>query len=109
MFEATRGGALSLRGELRSIDDVPLARMFFVTLLLNEVVAWMRGQSGTSSLRALLYMDVRYEGGTHGVTGFAEPDLVLTDDIELIRASFRLEGVSRSASAAQDLIWRQSL
>ena len=32
-------------------------RMFFVTLLLNEVVAWMRGQSGTASLRALLYMD----------------------------------------------------
>lgn len=32
-------------------------RMFFVTILLNEVVAWMRTQSGTSSLRALLYMD----------------------------------------------------
>ncbi|MDF3129641.1 DUF853 family protein [Kiritimatiellaeota bacterium B1221] len=32
-------------------------RMFFVTLLLNELVAWMRGQPGTSSLRALLYMD----------------------------------------------------
>lgn len=32
-------------------------RMFFVTTLLNEVVAWMRSQPGTSSLRALLYMD----------------------------------------------------
>jgi hypothetical protein len=32
-------------------------RMFFVTMLLNEVIAWMRTQSGTSSLRALLYMD----------------------------------------------------
>lgn len=32
-------------------------RMFFVTLLLNEVVSWMRRQSGTSSLRTLLYMD----------------------------------------------------
>ena len=32
-------------------------RMFFVTMLLNEVVAWMRGQQGTSSLRAILYMD----------------------------------------------------
>lgn len=32
-------------------------RMFFVTLLLNEVVTWMRTQAGTSSLRALLYMD----------------------------------------------------
>jgi hypothetical protein len=32
-------------------------RMFFVTLLLAEVVAWMRAQPGTASLRALLYMD----------------------------------------------------
>ena len=32
-------------------------RMFFVTILLNELVAWVRAQSGTSSLRALLYMD----------------------------------------------------
>lgn len=32
-------------------------RMFFVTILLNEVVAWMRSQVGTSSLRAVLYMD----------------------------------------------------
>jgi hypothetical protein len=32
-------------------------RMFFVTTLLNEVVGWMRSQPGTSSLRALLYMD----------------------------------------------------
>jgi hypothetical protein len=32
-------------------------RMFFVTLLLNQLVSWMRSQSGTSSLRALLYMD----------------------------------------------------
>jgi hypothetical protein len=32
-------------------------RMFAVTLVLNEVVSWMRRQSGTSSLRAVLYMD----------------------------------------------------
>ena len=32
-------------------------RMFFVTILLSETIAWMRSQSGTSSLRALLYMD----------------------------------------------------
>jgi hypothetical protein len=31
--------------------------MFFVSLLLNQVVGWMRTQSGTTSLRALLYMD----------------------------------------------------
>ncbi|HEV7605898.1 MAG TPA: hypothetical protein VGO61_01055 [Steroidobacteraceae bacterium] len=32
-------------------------RMFIVTLVLNEVIAWMRTQSGTGSLRAILYMD----------------------------------------------------
>jgi hypothetical protein len=32
-------------------------RAFFVTILLNEVITWMRSQPGTSSLRALLYMD----------------------------------------------------
>jgi hypothetical protein len=32
-------------------------RMFFVTILLNEFVTWVRAQPGTSSLRALLYMD----------------------------------------------------
>lgn len=32
-------------------------RMFFVTLLLNQFLTWMRGLEGTSSLRALLYMD----------------------------------------------------
>jgi hypothetical protein len=32
-------------------------RMFFVTLLLNAVIAWMRTQPGTGSLRAILYMD----------------------------------------------------
>ena len=32
-------------------------RMFFVTLLLNELLSWMRKQTGTSSLRACLYMD----------------------------------------------------
>jgi len=35
-------------------------RMFFVTLLLSEVVAWTRAQSGTSSLRALVYIDELY-------------------------------------------------
>jgi hypothetical protein len=32
-------------------------RMFFVTLLLNQLLLWTRAQSGTSSLRALFYMD----------------------------------------------------
>ncbi len=35
-------------------------RMFFVSLLLNQTLGWMRAQSGTTSLRALLYMDEIY-------------------------------------------------
>ncbi len=34
--------------------------------------------------RAMFYFDVRYEGGTHGITGVAEPDLRLTDNASLI-------------------------
>jgi hypothetical protein len=32
-------------------------RMFFVSLLLNEVLGWVRAQPGTGSLRAIIYMD----------------------------------------------------
>lgn len=35
-------------------------RMFFVTIMLNELLSWMRTQPGTSSLRALFYMDEVY-------------------------------------------------
>lgn len=35
-------------------------RMFFVTILLGELLAWMRSQPGTSSLRAIFYMDEVY-------------------------------------------------
>ena len=40
------------------LDDTE--RMFFVSLLLNQMLSWMRTQSGTSSLRAMLYMDEIY-------------------------------------------------
>ncbi|MCK4565579.1 MAG: endonuclease [Verrucomicrobia bacterium] len=36
--------------------------------------------------RALFYMDVRYEGGTHGGTEHSEPDLTLTDDRTLMES-----------------------
>jgi hypothetical protein len=35
-------------------------RMFFITLLLEQVVAWVRSQSGTTSLRGILYFDEVY-------------------------------------------------
>ncbi|HVL67047.1 MAG TPA: hypothetical protein VM364_07270 [Vicinamibacterales bacterium] len=46
------------RVSIFSISHLPEAeRMFFVSLLLNQVLAWTRTQTGTSSLRAILYMD----------------------------------------------------
>ncbi|MBX9737527.1 MAG: hypothetical protein K2X32_11430, partial [Phycisphaerales bacterium] len=46
------------RHAIFSIAHLPDAeRMFFVSLLLNQVLAWTRSQSGTTSLRAILYMD----------------------------------------------------
>ena len=56
---------------------------------------WYQGSGGTGSFevwhyrrgevaRAQFYMAVRYEGGTHAVTGAPEPDLILTDDTSLI-------------------------
>jgi len=65
----SRGEALDVARLLRTVEGKPrisiisiahlsdAQRMFFVTLLLDEVLGWMRRQSGTSSLRALLYMD----------------------------------------------------
>ena len=35
-------------------------RMFFVSLLLNSMLGWMRSQKGSGSLRALLYIDELY-------------------------------------------------
>jgi endonuclease I len=37
--------------------------------------------------RALLYADIRYEGGSHSGTGAPEPDLILTDEIALIETT----------------------
>ncbi len=45
-----------------------------------------RGRRGDVA-RALMYLDVRYEGGTHGTTSVIEPNLILTDDQALIAAS----------------------
>lgn len=64
-----QGEALDIKKMLHNEDGKPCVsivsiahlsdqeRMFFVTILLNEMISWMRTQAGTSSLRALLYMD----------------------------------------------------
>lgn len=46
---------------------------------------WSERKGDTA--RALMYLAVRYEGGTHGDTGVSEPDLILTDDRGLIANS----------------------
>ncbi|MES2521363.1 MAG: DUF87 domain-containing protein [Gemmatimonadota bacterium] len=46
------------RGSIISIAHLSDAeRMFFVTLLLADILAWTRAQPGTGSLRAILYID----------------------------------------------------
>ena len=46
------------RHSIFSIAHLPDSeRMFFVSLLLNETLGWMRSRPGTNSLRALLYID----------------------------------------------------
>jgi hypothetical protein len=64
-----QGEALDIDRMLHTHDGKPRAsifsiahlsdaeRMFFVSLLLNETLGWMRTQSGTTSLRAIVYMD----------------------------------------------------
>ncbi|HET7853758.1 MAG TPA: ATP-binding protein, partial [Candidatus Methylomirabilis sp.] len=64
-----QGEALDIDRMLHTPDGKPRAsifsiahlsdaeRMFFVSLLLNETLGWMRTQSGTTSLRAIVYMD----------------------------------------------------
>jgi hypothetical protein len=46
------------RASVFTISHLPDAqRMFFVATLLNELLGWLRTQSGTTSLRAILYID----------------------------------------------------
>ncbi len=46
------------KASIFTISHLPdTQRMFFVAMLLNELLGWIRTQPGTSSLRALLYMD----------------------------------------------------
>lgn len=48
-----------------------------------EVNAMRRGDIA----RTMFYADLRYEGGNHGTTGHAEPDLILTDNLGLMASS----------------------
>ena len=62
---------------------------------LSPIGGWQtwNGRKGDVA-RAMFYMDLRYEGGTHGVTGANEPDLRLTDDLTLVQNSATGNNVS---------------
>jgi endonuclease I len=64
---------------------------------------WM-GRRGDVA-RAQFYLDVRYEGGTHGVTGAAEPDLILTDNEALIEIHASNVAVAYHGRLASLLLW----
>lgn len=57
--------------------------------------------------RALFYMDVRYEGGSHGTTGVSEPDLVLTDNTSLINYSNGNASLAYMGRLSTLLQWHQ--
>ncbi len=72
-FEAwTKGESLDIDSLLYTDDMQPRVsilsiahlsdneRMFFVTLFLNQYISWMRRQSGSGSLKTILYMDEIY-------------------------------------------------
>ncbi|MBZ0112383.1 MAG: endonuclease [Thermoanaerobaculia bacterium] len=59
--------------------------------------------------RAQLYMDVRYEGGAHSITGAAEPDLVLTDNTGLIvTTNTNTSGTAYMGRLSVLLAWHQA-
>jgi len=57
--------------------------------------------------RAILYADVRYEGGFHSITGAPEPDLVATNNVALIAASNtgNNEPVAYMGLLSEILVW----
>ncbi len=55
MMYAADGRPRQLIFYLAHLDDSQ--RMFFLTLLLEEVLTWTRAQPGSTSLRAILYLD----------------------------------------------------
>lgn len=57
--------------------------------------------------RAMFYMDLRYEGGNHGVSGAAEPDLRLTDNASLITQSGGNASVAYMGMLSTLIQWHQ--
>ncbi len=58
--------------------------------------------------RAMFYMDVRYEGGTHGVSGASEPDLRLTNDLSQVVNTGGNASVAYMGKLSTLLQWHQA-
>ena len=58
--------------------------------------------------RAMFYMDVRYEGGTHGVSGASEPDLRLTDNLSQVVNTGGNASVGYMGKLSTLLQWHQA-
>lgn len=58
--------------------------------------------------RAMFYMDLRYEGGSHDLTALAEPDLRLTDNTALIVSTGINEPIAYMGRLATLLAWHQA-
>jgi len=73
------------RGRVRAVKEVrdPTAGAGLENRVCESAWEVWPGRRGEIA-RSILYLDVRYEGGFHGVTGCPEPDLRLTDDPALI-------------------------
>jgi endonuclease I len=57
--------------------------------------------------RAMFYMDLRYEGGTHGGSGAAEPDLRLTDTLSLVTTTGSNASVAYMGKLSTLIQWHQ--
>jgi endonuclease I len=57
--------------------------------------------------RGVLYMDIRYEGGTNGNTGAAEPDLRLTDNLSLVVTTGSNASTAYMGRVSTLLAWHQ--
>ena len=62
------------------------------------------GQRGDVD-RALFYLDLRYEGGMHGITLAPEPDLILTDTESLIQTTGSNASVAYMGLLSHLLAW----
>ena len=57
--------------------------------------------------RALFYMDIRYEGGIHGVTNRTEPDLILTNDLSLVQSNSNNRAAAHMGLLSVLLEWHE--